>query len=147
MIGVGRAAAPPPSEPYRRISRIRLSGRWSYLRRIDESKLPEREKLSDLRRDRLTHPSRRWVVNMRRFDRNSVFSPARFTEASPACLAGWHSGWLLRPVRLDSSSFLRSFRSIPVPGLLGYSGRSDSCGAGSGTALGANAGSLLYRSP
>src|SRR4051812_5734054 len=25
------ASAPPPSEPYRRISRIRLSGRWSYL--------------------------------------------------------------------------------------------------------------------
>jgi hypothetical protein len=24
-------SAPPPSEPYRRISRIRLSSRWSYL--------------------------------------------------------------------------------------------------------------------
>ena len=34
-IGVGRAdwlRASPPSEPYGRISRIRLSGRWSYLR-------------------------------------------------------------------------------------------------------------------
>ncbi len=33
-IGVGRAglAVPPPSEPDRRFSRIRLSSRWSYLR-------------------------------------------------------------------------------------------------------------------
>jgi hypothetical protein len=28
LIGVGRAYAPPPSEPDRRVSRIRLSGWW-----------------------------------------------------------------------------------------------------------------------
>jgi len=100
--------------------------------RIDESKLPEREKLSDLRRGRPSHPLPEWVVNMRHFDRNSVFSPAHFAEATPACLAGWHSRWLLYcPVRPDSSTFLRSLRSIPVTGLPRYYGRSDSCGAGS----------------
>src|SRR5262249_38063411 len=31
MICVGGAASPPHYEPYRRIARIRLSGRWSYL--------------------------------------------------------------------------------------------------------------------
>jgi len=33
MIGVGKAdySASPPSEPYVRFSRIRLSGRWCYL--------------------------------------------------------------------------------------------------------------------
>ena len=35
------------------------------------------------------------------------------------------------PVRPDSSTFLRSLRSIPITGLHCYSGRSDSCGAGS----------------
>jgi len=69
---------------------------------------------------------------MRHFDRNSVFSPTHFAEASPACLAGWHSRWLLyRPVRPDSSTFLRSLRSIPITGLPRYYGRSDSCEAGS----------------
>jgi len=68
---------------------------------------------------------------MRHFDRNSVFSPAA-AEASPACLAEWHSRWLnCCPVRRDSSTFLRSLRSIPVTGLLCYYGRSDSCWPGS----------------
>jgi hypothetical protein len=68
---------------------------------------------------------------MRHFERHSVFSPA-VTEATPACLAGWHSRWLVgRPVRPDSSTFLRSLRSVPVTGLRRYYGRSDSCEAGS----------------
>ena len=100
--------------------------------RIDESKLPEREKLSDVRRERQCPPLPEWVVNMRPFDRDSVFSPSHFAEAAPACLAGWHSRWLLYcPVRPDSSTFLRSLRSIPITGLRSYYGRSDSCGAGS----------------
>ncbi len=65
-------------------------------------------------------------------DRNSVFSTSPFAEATPACLAGWHSRWLVDcPVRPDSSTFLRSLRSIPVTGLRRYYGRSDSCEAGS----------------
>ena len=69
---------------------------------------------------------------MRHFDRNSVFSPTHFAEASPACLAGWHSRWLLyRLVRPDSSTFLRSLRSILITGLPRYYGRSDSGEAGS----------------
>src|SRR5262249_48473750 len=53
-------------------------------------------------------------------------------EATPACLARWHSRWLVyRPVLPDSSTFLRSLRSIPVTGLHRYYGRSDSCEAGS----------------
>ena len=31
LIGVGRVSPPPPSEPYGRISRIRLSSWWFYL--------------------------------------------------------------------------------------------------------------------
>jgi hypothetical protein len=34
-IGVGRVSPPPPSEPYGRISRIRLSSQWFTLSRID----------------------------------------------------------------------------------------------------------------
>jgi hypothetical protein len=36
-IGVGRTGCPvpPPSEPYRRVSRIRLSGQWFTSERID----------------------------------------------------------------------------------------------------------------
>src|SRR2546422_226041 len=83
--------------------------------RIDESKLPEREKPSDLRRERASPPLPEWVVNMCQFVRNSVFSPAHVAEATPACLAGWHSRWLVYgPVRSDSSTFLRSLRSIPI---------------------------------
>ena len=64
--------------------------------------------------------------------RNSVFSTAHFAEAAPACLAGWHSRWLVdRFVPPDSSTFLRSLRSIPITGLPRYYRRSDSCGAGS----------------
>jgi hypothetical protein len=73
-----------------------------------------------------------WVVNMRHSVRNSVFSTSPFAEATPACLAGWHSRWLegcLVPP--DSSTFLRSLRSIPITGLRRYYGRSDSCEAGS----------------
>jgi len=71
------------------------------------------------------------VANMDHFERHSVFSPA-VTEATPACLARWHSRWLVyRPVLPDSSTFLRSLRSIPVTGLHSYYGRSDSCEAGS----------------
>jgi hypothetical protein len=67
---------------------------------------------------------------MGRSVQNSVFSPAHFAEAAPACLAGWHSRWLVDcPVLPDSSTFLRSLRSIPVTGLLRYYGRSDSCEA------------------
>jgi hypothetical protein len=68
---------------------------------------------------------------MDHIDRNSVFSPVT-AEASPACLAEWHSRWLVGcPVRPDSSTFLRSLRSLPVTGLPRYYGRSDSCEAGS----------------
>ena len=68
---------------------------------------------------------------MRHFDRNSVFSSAA-AEAFPACLAGWHSRWLdFRPVRPDSSTFLRSLRSLSVTRVPRYCGRSDSCRPGS----------------
>ena len=69
---------------------------------------------------------------MRRSVRNSVFSTSDLAEATPACLAEWHSRWLVdRSVPSDSSTFLRSLRSIPVTGLPRYYGRSDSCEAGS----------------
>ena len=100
--------------------------------RIDESKLPEREKLSDLRRGRPKSSSPDLGHQHACFERNSVFSPAHCAEVSPACLAEWHWRWLLyRPVRPDSSTFLRSLRSIPITGLHGYYRRSDSCKAGS----------------
>jgi hypothetical protein len=68
---------------------------------------------------------------MGNFDRNSVFSLAT-AEASPACLAGWHSRWLdFCPVRRDSSTFLCSLRSVPITGLPRYYGHSDSCWSGS----------------
>jgi len=73
---------------------------------------------------------------MRHFDRNSVFSSAA-AEASPACLAGWHSRWLdFRPVRPDSSTFLRSLRSLSVTRVPRYYGRSDSCRPGSSAPYG-----------
>jgi hypothetical protein len=68
---------------------------------------------------------------MGNFDRNSVFSLAT-AEASPACLARWHSRWLdFCPVRRDSSTFLCSLRSVPITGLPRYYGHSDSCWSGS----------------
>ena len=64
---------------------------------------------------------------MRSLDRNSVFGPT-VSEASPACLAGWHSRWWVFCLdRHYSSTFLCSLRSLPVTGLPSYYGHSDSC--------------------
>src|ERR1700694_1346226 len=52
-IGVGRAAAPPPSEPDRRFSRIRLSSWWFTSARVDHTARGRQTKRTALAQQRM----------------------------------------------------------------------------------------------
>ena len=119
---------PPPSEPDRRISRIRLSSRWFTSKRIDRSESRRRgEAVSGSARVATLPCTPKGAVNMAS---KAIFGirPVRLASTVPACLARRH--WRRCPLRRclsSSSTFLRSLRSRPVTALHSSYGRSDSC--------------------
>ena len=125
-------SAPPPSEPYRRISRIRLSGRWCDLKQDGPTSPRRGQSLAGFSKvsPPYFHPRRR-IVHMRNFDSDRFLCLAT-AEAAPTRLAQGHSRRFEFDLNLRySSTFLRSLRSLSITRVPRYYGRSDSCRPGS----------------
>jgi len=122
-------SVPPPSEPDRRISRIRLSSRWFTSKRSEE-RLRRRggDHIAGSAEEPL--PPRR-VITMGNHQRMSA-RLHRWRVEPPTGLACRHlaEGVCSIP-RGSPSTFLRSLRSRPITALLRYYGRCDSCPPGS----------------
>ncbi len=126
------ASAPPPSEPDRRISRIRLSSWWSYLQRgemVRETMLRVKRTaqcrvraVSSRLRPEGRHPHVGVAV---------ASATAMHSQSASSLLSRYrHSRWWVSHHRSTlTSTSLRSLRSRPVTAFLRYYGRCDSCPA------------------
>ena len=128
-------SAPPPSEPDRRISRIRLSSRWFTSMRIDgRIQSMNKEQTPNSERARTPRVACLQTRQHRESTLSSVLRRAR-AENTLTGLAFRHSRQLVVCSLPDApSTSLRALRSIPITGLPRYYGRSDSCPGGSSVA-------------
>ena len=119
---------PPPSEPDRRISRIRLSGRWFSLQEDGPSEPERRGETAPARQghhDGLAPPA--GVANMSSRSIAGLRPVGLATRVPGGTAPGYSHRCRLRRSPCSSSTFLRSLRSMAVTPLLRYYGRSDSC--------------------
>ena len=132
------SSAPPPSEPYRRISRIRLSGWWCDLKQDGPTSPRRGQSLAGFSQvsPPYFHPRKR-IVHMPNFDSDRFLCLAT-AEAAPTRLAQRHSRRLgFDPHLRYASTFLRSLRSLSITRVPRYYGRSDSWTTGSSAHSGA----------
>ena len=129
-------SSPPPSEPDKRISRIRLSSWWVTSSRIDrpfggsgQDSIPANG--TENLRDWSPVALKSKAVNMHMVCAVSACH-ALISWLSPICLALGHShrSVFCQP-HVNASTSLRSLRSRPITALPRYYGRSDSCPPGS----------------
>jgi len=128
-------SVPPPSEPDRRISRIRLSSRWFTSERIDRLNWRPSEKPTPFSPGRAAswHPHEADRQHASRPERQfgaGATRSASFGRFSLSALAPE----IVLPHSRSASTFLRSLRSRPVTALRRYYGRSDSCSLRRGSA-------------
>ena len=126
-------SAPPPSEPDRRISRIRLSSWWFTSMRIGEHKRSMDKDQASMRR--LWQKRRSLIAIATRQHGEPILNSILRRAPAEKFLTGLacrHSRQLVfRSQSCFPSTSLRSLCSIPITGFLRSYGRSDSCPAGS----------------
>ena len=127
------SSAPPPSEPDRRFSRIRLSSWWFSSMRIDEHKRSMDKDQASMRR--LWQKRRSLIAIATRQHGEPILNSILRRAPAEKFLTGLacrHSRQLVfRSQSCFPSTSLRSLCSIPITGFLRSYGRSDSCPAGS----------------